>query len=177
MTADFESSPDADLRAAVAWALEELAAVKFPTEVLAQLHPARRRFLIRKNPTFEALGEVWRLGPLLIATTGEVFAHGRTIRAAKRERLGIQSESQEARRDLAGFAFDSGFAEGSEVNFDAVFIPLTRAQLVWPLTAVGSEVRVLWRRGADASSSPEFGSFLRDRVMLMKEPPGASGSW
>ncbi|MGO1435306.1 MAG: hypothetical protein ACTJFR_03385 [Canibacter sp.] len=185
MTVETDPTPDADLFAAAREAVQTLQDAGVPTEVLAILHPSRRKLFIRRDPYFERLDDVWRIGRLLLSTRAALFCHGRTTRAAKRERLGLQSQSQEERRDIAGYAFASGFPAGTEVNFHATPLPLSRRLLAteewragdWPLAVVGDELRVRWRTGADAASSPEFGAYLRDRVGLMIEPPGTAGSW
>lgn len=174
---------------ALAGAAAELRAAAVPTEALAELVPARRRMLIRFAPTMRPLGEVWRVGSLLIsADRNEWFTGGTATRAAERGRPGYQSVSREERREIAAAALRGGYAEGSSVSFDAVPLPLDGDGLralgsdapVGVLSVEGGpgaapteEVRVRWRAGADLSTAPTLEAFLEERVRLIAEREGA----
>ncbi len=170
---------------AITASVQRLREARVPGEVLAEFVPHRRRFFVfRKAPTFRRVAQVWRVGALLLTEQGDVYAVGRTVRAAKRTRLGVTSEALESRRDLAGYAFDAGFPEGTEVNFDAMCIydaaateaaPLVdtlKAHPELPLAVVDGELRVLWRRGADPHTAPPLEKYLAERVDLMIHTPG-----
>lgn len=161
---------------ACAAAVERFAAADVRPEALAEFVPPRRKFFFTRAARMEPLGEVWRLGPLLLTGGGEVLATGRVVRATKRQHPGYQSESLEERRDLAAIALDSGFEAGRSVNFDAVPIPLdgTIAD-TGPVGFAEGEVRVRWWQGADLATSPTLEDFLGERAELLINPPrGAS---
>lgn len=65
------------------------------------------------------IGEVWRLGMLLLSPDGALYAQGLSTRAAERGRPGYQSASREVRRDLAAAALAGGFTVGTPVHFNA----------------------------------------------------------
>ncbi|MGK0715008.1 hypothetical protein [Leucobacter sp. W1153] len=98
-------------------------------EALAEFVPAGRRWLVLpRAATMRPLGEVWRLGALLLGTDGTLYAAGRATRAAERGRPGYQSASREERRELAAAALHGGYPAGSPVNFDAA--PIRLVELV-----------------------------------------------
>lgn len=190
MTAAHDSDPIRTVvEQALARASTALRAASVPTEALAELVPARRRMLIRFAPTMRPLGEVWRVGSLLIsADRNEWFTGGTATRAAERGRPGYQSVSREERREIAAAALRGGYAAGSSVNFDAVPLPLDGDGLralgseapvgVLPIDggsgeAQTEEVRVRWRAGADLATAPTLEAFLAERVRLIAEREGA----
>lgn len=145
---------------------------------LAAYIPAGKRLGILPRPaTMRPLGDVWRLGVLLLDTDGRLYASGRATRAEPRGRAGYQSQSREERRDLAAAALRGGYPSGTPVNFDA--IPLT---LEWALRAAGSDatcpvgftddaLRVRWNRGASLQGAPTLAQYLDERVRLLVDPP------
>lgn len=156
-----------------------------PTEALAAFAPERRVALVRRRAKMRPLGEVWRLGTLLLSpgTNGgapELFVAGRTTRSAVRPHPSNQSVSREERRDIAATAFLSGYAEGTVVHFDAVAVPLDDAGLLaldpsQPLGVVDGEIRVRWRAGAPLAGAQLLSAYLNERVDLLVNPPqGAS---
>lgn len=181
MTAEIS---DAAARAAQACA-ETAAALRsagVTPEALAEYVPPRRVLLWTRPATMQALGEVWRLGALLLGDDGQLFAAGRATRAAERGRPGYQSVSREERREIAAAALRGGYPAGTPVNFDAAAIRLDPASLSASLTAtpespdspVGfaeGEVRVRWRAGAPLTGAPTLASFLAERANLLIEPP------
>lgn len=149
-------------------------------EALAEFVPEGRRFLVLPKPaTMRPLGEAWRLGSLLLATTGELWAAGRTTRAAERGRPGYQSESREERRDLAAAALRGGYLEGTPVNFDARQLTLDEPaarelSAEEPIGWADGEIRVRWRAGAPLEGAPALESYLRERAELLINPPLAA---
>ncbi|WP_416445254.1 hypothetical protein AB3K78_00640 [Leucobacter sp. HNU] len=174
---------------ALARASAALRAASVPTEALAELVPARRRMLIRLAPTMRPLGEVWRVGSLLIsADRPGWFTGGTATRAAERGRPGYQSVSREERREIAAAALRGGYPVGTPVSFDAVPLPLDGDGLraLGPDAPVGvlsigggadghpaEDVRVRWRAGAELSTAPTLDAFLTERVRLISEREGA----
>lgn len=146
-------------------------------EGLAEFVPERRRLLVVRRPaTMRPLGEVWRLGTLLLDTDGRLLTAGRATRAAERGRAGYQSLSREERRDIAAAALRGGYAVGAPVNYDAVPIPLDTVQLEragedQPLGLHAGAVRVRWRQGAPLEGAPTLEQYLSERVELLIHPP------
>lgn len=172
-----------ELATASAFARLEGAGVR--PEPLAELVPERRVMLVKRAATMRRLGEVWRLGVLLLtapatdpatAPLPPLFAAGRTTRSAARPYPGNQSISREERRDIAAAALRGGFSEGSSVHFDATTIPLNEEALRalgpdHPLGVHGDGLRVRWRSGASLESAPTLGAYLDERVELLVHPP------
>ena len=145
-------------------------------EALAEYVPPRRGLLRTRPARMQPLGEVWRLGPLLLDGEGGLAALGRATRAAERGRPGYQSVSREERREIAAAALRGGFPAGTPVNFDADPIPLDPAGLaaLGPESPVGvadGEVRVRWRPGAPLAGAATLAAFLRERAELLIDPP------
>ena len=170
-TADAPPTPDAIHAAehAVGRAVELLRQAAVPQELHAQFVPMSRRWLIRRPARFASLGHVWRVGALLLEADGSLWSVGKTVRSQKREILGIQSEAQELRRDLAGVAFLSGIPEGTQVNYDTEPLHLDRvtATPAGPLVWHHGAIRVRWRPGASPSDAPSLEEFFADRIALL----------
>lgn len=143
--------------------------------------------LVRRPATMRPLGEVWRLGTLLLsASEGApgLFAAGRTTRAAARLHPGNQSISREERRDIAAAALRGGYPEGKTVNYDAVYIELASlddAAGVDPSLPLGvadgpggPAVRVRWRANAPLENAQTLAAYLAERVGLLVDPPQQS---
>lgn len=156
-------------------------------EKLAELVPERRKMLIRRPATMKPLGEVWRLGTLLIGSgdlEGELFAAGHATRAAARLHPGNQSISREERRDIAAAALRGGYPEGTPVNYDATPIPLSSLDAPDPLDpalpigiadgAEGPAIRVRWRAGAPLDGAQTLAAYVSERVGLLVDPPQQS---
>lgn len=151
-------------------------------EALAEYMPESRRLLVFPKPaTMRPLGEVWRLGSLLLDGQGGLWAAGRATRAAERGRVGYQSLSREERRDIAAAALRGGYAEGSPVNFDAqpLSLDVDALRALGPEAPIGladdGEVRVRWRLGAALTGAPTLEQYLGDRVALLTDPPLGAG--
>lgn len=150
-------------------------------EALAEYVPEGRRLLVlRKGATMRPVGEVWRLGSLLLDTEGRLYALGRATRAAERGRTGYQSVSREERRDLAAAALRGGYPEGTPVNFDAVPLPigddaagagLDALPADSPIGVQDGAVRVRWRAGAPLDGAPPLERYLEERAELLIRPP------
>lgn len=172
--------PGSTAARACAAAAERLRGAGVPAEALAELVPERRVLLVRRPATMRPLGEVWRLGPLLLGTDGGLLLAGRATRAAERGRPGYQSLSREERREVAAAALRGGYPEGAPVNFDAVPLRLERDALASldaaaPIGLFAGAVRVRWRPEAPLDGAPSLERFLDERVELLIDPPlGAS---
>ena len=102
-------------------------------EALARYVPQHRRLLpIPRKASMQPLGQVWRLGTLLIGAdpaAPALYVAGRATRSAVRPYPGNQSISREERRDLAAAALHGGYPEGTAVNFDATPLPIDESTL------------------------------------------------
>ncbi|PRI11594.1 hypothetical protein [Leucobacter massiliensis] len=171
-------------REACAAAAGRLRGAGIGTEALARYVAPRRVLLWTKPATMEPLGEVWRVGTLLLGAEGELYALGHATRAAERGRPGYQSLSREERREIAAAALRGGYPAGTPVNYDAVRIPLGEAGTAedrgpdpapeLPVGYAEGEFRVRWRRGAPLSGAPSLAAFLSERVDLLIHPPFAA---
>lgn len=171
----------------LASAASALRAADVQPEGLAEYIAERRVMLVRRPATMRPIGEVWRLGTLLLgAADGEpaLFAAGHTTRAAVRLHPGNQSISREERRDIAAAALRGGYPEGAAVNFDAIPIALAAlddAAGVDPSLPLGvaegpggPAVRVRWRAGAPLENAQTLAAYLQERVGLLIDPPQQS---
>ena len=125
------------------------------------------------------IGEVWRLGVLLLDTSGALWAAGQATRAAERGRVGYQSVSREHRRDIAAAGLRGGYAVGTPVNFDAMPLPLSETAVRElgddsPLGWAGGQVRVRWRAGATLEGAATLEQYLGERAELLIHPPLAA---
>jgi hypothetical protein len=141
-------------------------------QALATFLPARRAFLRTKPASFQPLGEVWRLGVLLLNADGELYAAGPATRSAERGRPGYQSSSREERREIAAAALKARYPVGTPVNYGALPLPLTEETFTHtaedlPLALSEGEVRVRWRAGASLQGAPTLQGYLSDRVALL----------
>lgn len=154
-------------------AVERLRDAGVRTEHLAEFVPAERKLLWRKAATMREVGEVWRIGPILLDAEGNLHSAGRATRAAERPRPDFQSLSREERRDLAAAALKGGFAEGTAVDFDAVPILLDGSDppADSPVRIAGGAYRVKWHPSAPLETAPTLAAFLDDRVGLLVDPP------
>lgn len=152
-------------------------------EALATYVPEHRKLLIPRRARMLPLGNVWRLGTLLVGADPDVaalYVAGRATRSAVRPYPGNQSVSREERRDLAAAALLGGYPEGTAVNFDALPVPLDDAALgaldpALPLGLVGGELRVRWRAGAPLDGAQTLRAYLAERVELLVHPPQGAG--
>lgn len=171
----FEQSLADELRATAA----RLRSAQIHPEALAQYVPEHRKMLIKRAATMLPLGEVWRLGVLLLADDSTLFAAHHATRAAVRLHPSNQSVSREERRDIAAAALKGGYPEGTAVNFDATEIVISEHALrvlgsEAPVgvvdTATGPELRVRWRAGASLDGAPTLAAYLNERVDLLELP-------
>jgi hypothetical protein len=160
-------------------AAERLQAAGVPAEALAEYVAPKRVLLWTRPATMRSLGEVWRIGPLLLGAAGELYALGHATRAAERGRPGYQSLSREARREIAAAALRGGYPAGTPVNYDAVRIPLSAEESLeasdhspeLPVGYADGEFRVRWRPGAPLQGAPTLADFLAERIELLIAPP------
>lgn len=170
-------------RAACIATAQRLAASSVPREFLAEYVPPRRGFLRLKPATMHPLDEVWRIGALLLAESGDLYELGHATRAAERGRPGYQSVSREERREIAAAALRGGYTIGDAVNYDAAPILLDAASATaraalsgdGPVGFHSGEIRVRWRVGAPLTGAPTLDAFLAERAGLLITPPFSGG--
>ncbi|MFF2372434.1 hypothetical protein [Agromyces sp. NPDC058110] len=169
------AGPDAAalVGALVADAAARLSAAGARTEVLAEYEPARRVLGIPRAARMTRIGEVWRLGVLLVSTDGRLFATGRVVRAERAARKSITAESVAEQRALRAAAVKGGIPEGAAVSFDARPVELDEAAAAAasdPLVVRGAEVFVRWNPNSPEALAP-FARYLGERVALLADPP------
>ena len=164
----------------LAAAIAELGSSGAPTETLAQYRPPRRTLLIPRRASFVTRGPVWRLGVLLLAADGALFATGAVTRARDPKHPNYTSVSGEERRELREAAGRAGFGLHDTVNFDAPPLPLdatlgTVGPLVLRAGQQGDELTVSWNGSRTPDSLRPFADYLRERVELAVRPPEGAG--
>ncbi|MDP9026114.1 MAG: hypothetical protein M3N46_00985, partial [Actinomycetota bacterium] len=161
---------------AIASAITELRSSGAPTETLAEYRPPRRMWLIPRRASFVTIGPVWRLGVLLLAADGALFATGAVTRARDPKHPNFTSVSGEERRELREAAARAGFGVHDTVNFDAAPLRFDETLgTVGPLVRRREELTVSWNGSRTADSLRPFGGYLRERVELAVRPPEGAG--
>lgn len=176
-----ETAPGADAHPEtarlLAAATARLAAEGARDEVLAEYIPPRRVLLIQRESTMRPLGRVWRVGPILLARDGAVYATGEITRAVDPLWPGYQSVSAERRRDYRGAAFRSRIADGDTVNHGAPRLALDEATLsggTGPIFLREGQPLITWSASLGRAAAAELSGFLDDRIsLLLAPPPGA----
>ncbi|MBC9943766.1 hypothetical protein ICL81_04390 [Leucobacter sp. cx-328] len=161
-----------------------LIAAEVQPEEFAEFVPERRKFLITRAARMRPVGQVWRLGTLLLRADdpapGEpvLYAAGTVTRAAERGRPNNTSVSREERREIAAAALRGGYAAGTSVNYDAVALPLTEdgiaefaADASLPVGIADGELLVRWRAGAALTGAPTLAAYLSERLEFLVHPP------
>lgn len=177
MAATDAAAAVARARDAVDRAVRELAAASARTETLAEYVPERRVLGLPRAPRMAVVGEVWRLGVLLLDPEGRLYATGRVVRAERPARKSVIAESVAEHRAYRAAAVKGGIPEGTTVVFDARPIELDADALAaedGPLVladgADGLIVGVRWNPSfADATTPLE--AYLAERVDLLAHPP------
>ncbi|HET6672929.1 MAG TPA: hypothetical protein VFG92_06085 [Agromyces sp.] len=177
------AGPDASTRAAIARARELLAdavttlrASGARDETLAEYVAERRVLGLPRAARMAPATRVWRLGVLLLAADGRLFATGRVVRAERAVRRSVIAESVAEQRAYRAAAVKGGIAEGSTVNFDARPIDLDelgRTAASGPLLLRDGGVLVRWNPSQPDMLTP-LDRYLADRVELLAAPPSGA---
>lgn len=160
----------------IAEAIDELQRHGARDEELAEYMPGRRTLGIPRAPRMTRLGRVWRLGVLLLAADGRLFATGRVVRAERPVRRSVIAEAVAEQRAYRAAAVKGGVAEGSTVNFDARPIDLdevARGEASGPLLLRDGAVLVRWNPSQPDVLMP-LDRYLADRVELLANPPSGT---
>lgn len=164
----------AHIHAVVRDAVDTLTAAGARQEALAELVPARRVMLVRREPVLRRIGSVWRLGVFLLHRDGVLRATGSLVRATPPGRPQGLARSVEERRALRAAAQRGGFRDGETVNFAALPIDLEAEALrssAGPLFVRDGHALVRWSAAAGEDAAREFDAYLGERVDLLAHPP------
>lgn len=164
----------AHIHAVVRDAVAALTAAGARQEALAELVPARRVMLVRREPSLRRIGSVWRLGVFLLDEDAVLRATGSLVRATPPGRPQGLAQSVEERRALRAAAQRGGFRDGETVNFAAPPIGLDAGALrssAGPLFVRDGRALVRWSAAAGDGAAREFGAYLAERVDLAAHPP------
>ncbi|GAA1795901.1 hypothetical protein [Agromyces lapidis] len=175
-TGPVSHDPIEQLRASLAEAASRLAAARARDEVLAELVQPKPVLGIARAARMAVRGRVWRLGVLLLAPDGGLYATGHVVRAERPARRSVLAASVAEHRAWQAAAVKGGIAEGETVDFDAPQVDLgelARAGASGPVVLDGGVVRVRWNPGQPGALA-ELGRYLDDRVGLLVDPPGGS---
>ncbi|SFR91740.1 hypothetical protein SAMN05428970_3836 [Agromyces sp. CF514] len=162
--------------ALVADAAARLSAAGARTEVLAEYEPPRRVLGIPRAARMTRIGEVWRLGVLLVSADARLYATGRVVRAERAARKSITAESVAEQRALRAAAVKGGIPEGATVSFDAEPVELGALAESGapaasdPLVVRDGEVFVRWNPNSPDALAP-LARYLAERVELLANPP------
>jgi hypothetical protein len=173
-----ESGTDEDaiarIHASLREAVDALSAAGARQEALAELVPARRVLLVRREPVLTRTGSVWRLGVFLVDEDAVLRATGSLVRATPPGRPQGLAHSVEARRALRAAAQRGGFRDGETVNFDAPPVVLEAESLrasTGPLFLRDGRALVRWSSAAVDEAARDFSGYLAERVDLLAHPP------
>lgn len=166
----------AEARAAVVAATGRLAAAGARREVLAAYEPPRRRLGLPRAARMRRLGEVWRLGSLLLDGDGRLYAVGRVVRAEAPARRSVTANAVAEQRAYRAAAVKGGIPAGETVDFDAVPIPLDGGAEALPaggpVALREGRVMVRWNPSDPGAWTPLAG-YLAERAELLAQPaPG-----
>jgi hypothetical protein len=113
-----------------------------------------------------AVGEVWRLGALCLASDGAVFATGDVVIVAEPTHPNYRSELAVARNELRVLLRRAGLPVGSTAVLDARPLDLDTPEP--PLVSTDDGLGVLWTAGGTVIP---FDAYLTERVDLLVNPP------
>jgi hypothetical protein len=168
------NEPVAAIRDALADTVRRLEQAGAKDELLAELTTRRLMLGLVRPPVLKPLGRVWRLGVLLLARDGAVYATGSVTRATETNRPTYQSLAAEERRSYRALAARSGLPMGETVNFNAPEIALDEATLrnsTAPLFLQDDQPFVRWSHSLGGEVTMSLENYLRDRVDLLVHPP------
>lgn len=176
MTAGVHDASEGDAAARgipelVADAVTRLRAAGARDEGLGRELAPRRVLGVRGRPRIARAGRVWRLGVLLLAPDGALYATGGTLRARAEVRRGYSAESARARAQQGAAARRGGFAEGDTVNLGwHVLDPARPDGRI--LRVHDGTPQVRWNP-RDPNAWSDLAPYLRERIELLLVDQGA----
>ena len=168
------NEPIAAIRDALADTVHRLEQAGAKDELLAELTTRRLMLGLVRPPVLKPLGRVWRLGVLLLARNGTIYATGSVTRATETNRPTYQSLAAEERRSYRALAARSGLPMGETVNFNAEVITLEPSALSeanGPLFLRDGEPLVRWSHSLGNEVTLRLDNYLSDRLELLIHPP------
>ncbi|MCH1883289.1 hypothetical protein [Agrococcus sp. ARC_14] len=152
---------------------EVLAAAGARDEALARYEePKPVLGMIPRRPTMRPIGRAWRMGAVLLARDGSVWATGVSTRVAEPGRPQHHTASVEIRRAYRAAAIQGGFPVGETVNHGIEPIAIDERLIGGhgPLFVRDGEAWVRW--GTDAPVS--LARYLDDLADLLVHPPAGT---
>jgi hypothetical protein len=174
VSADADARAVTDARALLKRTADELAAGGARDEALARFVPGRRVLGMTGRPSMKPLGRAWRLGVLLLARDGTLYATGAITRAVEPGHPGHVAVSAEQRREVRAAAHRGPFVEGEAVNYDTAPIELVPDALrttTGPLLLRDGRLLVRWSASAPDDAAAPFERYLAERADLLLHPP------
>jgi hypothetical protein len=115
--------------------VEQLIAAGVPDEALGVWRPEKKIFGVPRPPAIDPVGRAWRLGALLIARDGSLYATGKLTRAiVPKDFNADKSLAGEAHREVQRAAARGSFRVGEAVNYEWRRLTVDEAQsLVEPV--------------------------------------------
>lgn len=161
--------PAAELRELLAHTVAALEAAGAHDEALGRWEHSRGVFGIGASDSLVPAGRAWRLGVLLLARDGSLFATGEVTRAIQPGRAAVNRSSQgEQRRAVRAIAARGNFPRGEVINHGWQPIALDDASLSagsGPLSVRDGVVLVRFDT-PDLSVAP-IDRYLADRVGIL----------
>ena len=140
--------------------IDALLAARVPDETLGVWRREKKIFGVPRPPVIDPVGRAWRLGVLLIARDGSLYATGKVTRAiVPKDFNADKSLAGDERRELQRAAARGAFSAGETVNYD--WIALSIDDPAAPLSLVDGMLHV-----TDGASVPIV-VYLEARLALL----------
>ncbi|MBN9606406.1 MAG: hypothetical protein J0G30_07330 [Actinomycetales bacterium] len=166
---DALAGPLAELRALLADAARSLQHAGARSELRADL--VRGPALLGRRARLVRRGRIWRLGVVLLAPSGEVFAGGTVVTGAPLGHPNFRSAIALERRELQVAARRGRIPPDEVVTVGARPVALDPAAFAadpGPFVVTGDGLGVRWSPAADPVAA---GPYLAERVALLLDPP------
>ncbi|GGA60048.1 hypothetical protein GCM10011490_07740 [Pseudoclavibacter endophyticus] len=165
-----------EARAAVADACALLNDAGIEPDPLAAYVPERRILgVFPREARLRREGDGWRLGVLVLSTTGDVLIGARTTRARRPERVGYAAESARERDVLRHAAYRARVPEGVTVHVDGTAVDLEDLAASGggyePLALRRDGIVVRWAPAAPLHAALPLDTYLAERAQLLARPP------
>ena len=115
--------------------IEALTTAQISDEALGVWRAPKKLFGVPRPPVIDPVGRAWRLGALLIDSSGQLYATGKLTRAiVPKDFNADKSLAGEAHRDIQRAAARGSFRPGESVNYEWTRLSADEAQaLVDPM--------------------------------------------
>ena len=99
--------------------IDALTAAQIGDEALGVWRPTKKVFGVPRPPAIDPVGRAWRLGALLIDSSGQLYATGKLTRAiVPKDFNADKSLAGEAHREIQRAASRGAFRPGESVNYE-----------------------------------------------------------